>query len=314
MSADRTEQDAPAPAAADGQDHRCGHVALVGRPNTGKSTLLNRLVGQKVSITSRKPQTTRNQILGIQSTPAYQLIYIDTPGVHRHASRAINRYMNRAAASVLDHADVIVFVVRSLQWTDEDELVAGRVRPLGKPVVLAVSQVDRVSPREQLLPFLAQVQEALPAAEVVPVSALKDINMAALEAAMVRRLPPGPPLFPPEQVTDRSERFLAAELVREKLTRILGEELPYRLAVAIEGFQVRDHTVHVDAVIWVERESQKGIVIGAGGRTLKKAGADARRDMEEMLGSRVFLRTRVKVRQNWSDDDRQLRRMGYDEA
>lgn len=293
-------------------EFHCGYAAIVGRPNVGKSTLLNRLVGQKVSITSRKPQTTRHQVLGIQTTDRHQVVYIDTPGIHRQARRAINRYMNRAADGALEQVDVVLFMVRALQWRDEDDLVLKRVADLSKPLLVVVSQVDRVKQKEQLLPFLATVQELLPHGEIIPVSAVHGENIDTLEREIARRLPAGPPLFPGEQVTDRSERFLAAELVREKLTRALGEELPYRLTVEIERFNTRNHVVHIDAVIWVERESQKGMVIGHEGRILKKAGEEARRDLETMLESRVFLRTWVKVKENWSDDERLLRRMGYD--
>ena len=287
-------------------------LAIVGRPNVGKSTLLNRLVGQKVSITSRKPQTTRHQVLGIQTTDRHQVVYIDTPGIHRQARRAINRYMNRAADGALEQVDVVLFMIRALQWKDEDDLVLERVAALSKPLLVVVSQVDRIKQKEQLLPFLATVQQHLPHGEVIPISAIHGQNIEVLEREIARRLPAGAPLFPEEQVTDRSERFLAAELVREKLTRTLGEELPYRLTVEIERFKTKNRVTHIDAVIWVERESQKGMVIGHEGRILKKAGEEARRDLETMLESKVFLRTWVKVKENWSDDERLLRLMGYD--
>lgn len=294
--------------------YRCGYAAIVGRPNVGKSTLLNRIVGQKISITSRKPQTTRHRLLGIHTTPAHQIVFIDTPGMHRRAGRAINRYMNRTADGALEHVDVVLFMVRALAWTDEDELVLRRVEASPQPLLLVVNQVDRIKDKDQLLPYLAEVQARLPRAEVFPLSAAKGDNVAALEAAIAARLPLNPPLFPEDQVTDRSERFLAAELLREKLTRILGEELPYRLTVEIERFKAERGVVHIDAVVWVERDTQKAIVIGRDGHVLKKAGSAARRDLETMLEARVFLRTWVKVKENWSDDDRLLRSLGYDEA
>ncbi|TVR63446.1 MAG: GTPase Era [Candidatus Competibacteraceae bacterium] len=290
---------------------RVGHAALLGRPNVGKSTLLNRLIGQKLSITAPKPQTTRHVILGIQTLPEAQIVYVDTPGLHRQGRRALNRYLNRAAASVLGYVDVVVFLIEALRWTEEDQDVLARLADFAGPVVLAVNKVDRIADKSRLLPFLQEMAGRRSFAEVVPMAALKGDNVAALEQVITRLLPFGDRLFPEDQITTLSERFLAAELVREKLTRLLREELPYALTVEIEQFVEDGRLVRIHAVIWVERESQKGIVIGGGGATLREVGRQAREDLERLLDRRVYLETWVKVREGWSDDERALRGLGY---
>ena len=290
---------------------RAGHAALLGRPNVGKSTLLNRLIGQKISITAPKPQTTRHVILGIQTLPDAQIVYVDTPGMHRQTRRAMNRYLNRAAASVLNYVDVAVFLIEALRWTEEDEDVLGRLADFRGPVVLAVNKVDRVADKTRLLPFLREIAGRRDFAEVVPVAALKGDNVAALERAIVGLLPVGDFLFPEDQVTTASERFLVAELIREKLTRLLREELPYALTVEIERFVEEGRLARINAIVWVERETQKGIVIGERGATLREVGRQAREDMERLLGRKVFLETWVKVREGWSDDERALHSLGY---
>jgi GTP-binding protein Era len=294
-------------------DFRCGYVAIVGRPNVGKSTLLNRILGQKLSITARKPQTTRYRILGIKTTERAQSIYVDTPGLHRHGRRALNRYLNRAAAAAMGEVDLIVFVVEALRWTDEDAFVLERIGAVPAPVLLAVNKVDRVKDKRQLLPFLEACSRRSAFAELIPVSATRGDNLTVLEEQVSRRLPVGPALFPAEQVTDRSERFLATELVREKLTWYLGDELPYRLSVEIERFAEEQGGLHVAAIIWVERASHKAIVVGKGGELLKRVGTEARREMEEAFRRRVFLELWVKVKVDWSDDERALRELGYEE-
>nr|MCU0936587.1 GTPase Era [Gammaproteobacteria bacterium] len=257
---------------------RCGLVAIVGRPNVGKSTLLNHLVGQKVSITSARPQTTRHRILGIKTAGGAQVVYVDTPGLHRGAGRAINRAMNRVAQGALQDVDLVVFVIEALRWTEDDALVAERLGGSGlPPVILAVNKVDRVRRKEDLLPYLAELAARGPFEAVVP-----------LEREVTQRLPEAPALFPTDQVTDRSERFLAGEIIREKLMRRLGEEVPYRLSVEVERFLVQGPTTRIDAVIWVEKPGQKAIVIGAGGKMLKAVGADARRDIERMIERPVY--------------------------
>ena len=290
---------------------RAGYVALLGRPNVGKSTLLNRLIGQKISITAPKPQTTRHVILGIQTLPDAQIIYVDTPGLHRRGQRAMNRYLNRAAAGVLGYVDVVVFLIEALRWIEEDQDVLQRLTEFGKPVVLAVNKVDRLTDKRRLLPFLQEMAAKRLFTEVVPLAAINGDNVAALEQVITRLLPIGERIFPEDQITTISERFMAAELIREKLTRLLREELPYALTVEIEQFVEEGRLVRIHAVIWVERNSQKGIVIGEKGVTLREVGRQAREDLERLLDRKVFLETWVKVREGWSDDERALRSLGY---
>ena len=291
---------------------RCGFVAIVGRPNVGKSTLLNHLVGQKVSITSSKPQTTRHRVIGIKTTGGAQAVYVDTPGLHGGKRRAIDRAMSRAALGALQEVDLVVFVVEALRWSKDDALVADRLRDLHVPVIVAVNKVDRVQRKEDLLPYLAELGTRGSFAEVIPVSARAGLQLDVLEREVGRRLPESAPLFSEDQVTDRSERFLAGEIIREKLMRRLGQEVPYRLTVEIERFSEEGATTTIDAVIWVEKPGQKAIVIGAEGKMLKAVGSEARADIERMLEKRVHLGLWVKVREGWSDDDRALRQLGYD--
>ncbi len=292
---------------------RAGYVALVGRPNTGKSTLLNYLVGQKLSITSRKPQTTRHQILGIRSEAGWQAVYVDTPGMHKGGERAINRVMNRAARAVLGDVDVIIMVVDRTAWTDEDERVLEQVRASAVPVILAVNKVDLLADKNVLLPHLEALSRRADFAAIVPLSALREHNLDELDAEVLKLLPAGDFFFPEDQVTDRTERFLAAEIVREKITRQLGDELPYATAVEIEEFAEDRAVLHISALILVERRGQKRIVIGEGGSRLRAIGTEARKDMERLFDQKVMLRLWVKVRAGWSDDERALKSLGYDE-
>jgi len=292
---------------------RAGYVALVGRPNTGKSTLLNYLVGQKLSITSRKPQTTRHQILGIRSEAGWQAVYVDTPGMHMGGERAINRAMNRAARSVLADVDVIIMVVDRTAWTEEDERVLEQVRASGAPVILAVNKVDLLADKRVLLPHLEALSQRADFAAIVPLSALREHNLDELDAEVLKLLPAGEFFFPEDQVTDRTERFLAAEIVREKITRQLGDELPYATAVEIEEFAEDGAVLHISALILVERRGQKRIVIGEGGSRLRAIGTEARKDLERLFDQKVMLRLWVKVRTGWSDDERALKSLGYDE-
>jgi len=288
-----------------------GYVALLGRPNVGKSTLLNRLIAHKISITSPKPQTTRHAILGIRTLENTQIVYVDTPGLHRNARRAMNRYMNRTAAGVLSYVDVVVMLIEALRWTEEDQAVLERLQEFAGPVILAVNKVDRITAKSQLLPFLQSLDGKRNFAGIVPLSARTGVNVDTLERLTAGLLPEGEFLFAPAQITTASERFLVAELIREKLTRQLRQELPYALTVEIETFKEEGQMVHIGAVIWVERPSQKGIVIGGQGTVLKEVGRQARQDMERLLQRKVFLETWVKVREGWSDDDRALRSLGY---
>ncbi len=298
-------------AKSESADHRCGHVTIIGRPNVGKSTLVNRLVGQKFSITSRKAQTTRHRLLGIKSTDSAQIIYVDTPGLHMRAGRALNRYMNRAATGALVGVDIIVFLVEAGKWTVDDEHVLARLDDADAPIIAGVNKIDKLADKQALLPYLDALSNRADFREVVPISALHGTSTERLEAVLIDNLPNRPPLYNEDQFTDRTERFLAAEMVREKLTDRLGHELPYRLSVETEAFQAEDGMLKIGVVIWVERKSQKGIVIGRQGRVLKAVGSDARKDMETMFERKVFLELWVKVKEGWSNDEQALQRLGY---
>jgi len=292
---------------------RCGYVAIVGRPNVGKSTLLNHLLGQKISITSRKPQTTRHRVLGIKTEGGNQIIFVDTPGLHMQAEKAINRYMNRAASAAIRDVDVVVMVVDRTAWTEEDAMVLEQVRQGGLPCLLVVNKVDLLEDKAALLPHLQTLAAKADFAAILPVSALRRHNIAELEKEIVKLLPESGYFFPEEQITDRSQRFLAAEIVREKIMRQLGEELPYSITVEIEEFAQRDAVLHIAALIFVERKGQKKILVGEGGSRLRSIGTEARRDMELLFDSKVMLRLWVKVKSGWSDDERALRSLGYDD-
>ena len=289
---------------------RCGFVAIVGRPNVGKSTLLNHILGQKLSITSRKPQTTRHQVLGIKTEGPVQAIYVDTPGMHEDEPRAINRYMNKAASSALIGVDVVVFVVDQLAWTTADDLVLEKLKRLECPVILAVNKVDKIENRDRLLPHLEALARKRDFAEIIPLSALKETNLEPLQEAVGRYLPQSIHFYPDDQITDRSERFMASEMVREKITRQLGAELPYSVAVEIEEFKHEGKTLHISALILVEREGQKKIIIGDKGERMRRIGQEARVDMERMFGTKVMLRLWVKVKRGWADSDRALKSLG----
>ena len=293
---------------------RCGFAAIIGRPNVGKSTLLNRIVGQKLTITSSRPQTTRHKILGIKTSPQGQVIYVDTPGLHRAGKSAINRYMNRTAKSALADVDVVLWVIEALRWTAEDQDILAAPAMTEVPVILVVNKVDKVSDKTALLPFLEELSHKREFTAVIPLSARDGDNVERLEALVMSLIPEGEAFFPEDQVTDRSERFLAAELLREKLMRRLGEELPYAVTVQIEEFSEQNDVLHIHAVIWVEKESQKAIVIGKGGEALKEIGRRARIEMEQAFGAKVFLKTWVRVKESWSEDERLLRQLGYDDS
>jgi GTP-binding protein Era len=292
---------------------RSGFAALVGRPNVGKSTLLNALAGEKLSIVTPRPQTTRHRILGIVNLPQAQIAFVDTPGLHRGETRALNRAMNRAASSALSDADLCVFVVEALRWTQEDGFVLERIVQSGRPAMAVVNKVDGVHPKERLLPYIAELSARHTFIEVVPISALKSDNIEALTKAISVHLPLAPPMFPPEDKTDRSESFRIAESIREKLTLELNQEVPYGIAVEVERVaDGEDGQVDVDATIWVDREGQKPIVIGPKGERLKRVGRSARLELNRLLGRRLHLTLWVKVRENWADNARSLKQLGLE--
>jgi GTP-binding protein Era len=290
---------------------RCGTVAIIGRPNVGKSTLLNRLMGQKLAITSHKAQTTRHSILGIKTRPEGQILFVDTPGIHQRGANALNRYLNRAARTAISDTDLVLFVVEALRWTDEDAAALEAIATAGVPVIAAVNKVDRVSSKEDLLPYLQALGQRHPFVDLIPVSAANGDQVEVLELALLRGLPEGAPVFPEDQITDRSERFFAAELVREQLVQRYGEELPYRTTVEIERFEAVGGRYRINALIWVERQSQKAIIIGRQGEALKAAATQARLEMQKLFGCPVHLEVWVKVKKSWSSDEAALGRLGY---
>jgi GTP-binding protein Era len=291
---------------------RCGFVAVVGRPNVGKSTLINAIMGRKISIVTNKPQTTRHRILAVHTEADTQIVFVDTPGIHRKANRAMNRLMNRTAANALADADLVLFVAEATRWTDEDEDVLKRLSSVKAPVIALLNKVDRVQPKERLLEALATMSARYEFAEIFPISALKRDNLTELMQAIPGYLPESPPMFPEDMHTDRSKEFLAAEVIREKLTEMLHQEIPYGLTVQIESYEVDDERITIHAVILVDRDSQKGIVVGKGGHVLKTVGQSARLELCELLDSRVHLELWVKVKDNWSDSERDLLRLGYE--
>lgn len=304
-------------------DFKSGFVAIVGRPNVGKSTLMNHLLGQKLSITSRKPQTTRHKIVGIDSREKSQAVYVDTPGMHKKEVRAINKMMNRAAHSALRDVNLVLFVVDAHKWTQNDELVLEKLQNAEMPVLLVINKIDTLEDRRMVLPLIQERTKLMNFVEIVPVSALRGANLDHLRDVIEKYLPFSQPLYAFDQVTDRSERFLASEIIREKIMRQLGEELPYDLTVQIESYKTEDATVnpktgrtkpactYIDATIFVDRQGQKAIVIGDKGSKLKKIGMDARVDMEKMFEQKIMLTLWVKVKGGWSDDERALKSLGY---
>jgi GTPase len=294
-------------------EHRAGFVAIVGRPNVGKSTLLNALLQQKLSIVSAKPQTTRHRVLGVMTEPLFQIAWVDTPGLHTDGRRALNTLMNKTAQASLVEADILLMVVEAERWLEEDERVLEKVKQSGLPCVLILNKVDRVTPRAKLLPVLTALAQKHEFLELVPLSALKRDRVKDLPAMIASHLPVSPPLYPPEMLTDRSLQFRATEIVREKLMRHLSQEVPYGLTVELEREQVTDDgRIELHVVIWVEREGQKKIVIGEGGQVLKSVGTQARSELNRLYQTRTHVNLWVKVRENWSDDLRKLQSLGYD--
>lgn len=293
------------------ENFRCGYVALIGRPNVGKSTLMNYVLGQKISITSHRPQTTRHRILGIKTTDDVQIVYVDTPGIHENEKKAMNRYMNRTAGASFKDVDVVVLLVEAMRWTEEDELVIKRLQHIKTPVILAVNKVDLIKKKDQLLPFIEKIKNKYDFKDIIPLSATKGDNIDGFEKLISDYLPLSEAFYSEDQITDRSERFMASEIIREKLMRNLTQELPYNLTVEIEKFTEDGKLLDIAAVIWVERDNQKAIIIGKGGSKLKDMGTKARIDMEKMFGQKVFLQLWVKVKSGWSDDERALNSLGY---
>jgi len=296
----------------DSNPTRCGYVAIVGRPNVGKSTLLNHILGQKLAITSRKPQTTRHNMLGIKTEGDVQAIYVDTPGMHKANDKALNRYMNRNASAALKDVDVVIFVVDRTKWTDEDQLVLERVQYVTGPLIIAVNKTDRMEEKAELIPHLQWLQEQLPNAEVMPISAQQGHNLEALEAQIAKHLPENDHFFPEDQITDRSSRFLAAELVREKIFRLVGDELPYGCTVVIEQWEETSKGASINACVVVERDSHKPILLGTGGMHMKRIATEARQDIAKLLDKPVHLEVYIKVRKGWSDRESALRDLGYE--
>ena len=302
---------------------KSGYVAIVGRPNVGKSTLMNHLLGQKLSITSRKPQTTRHRIHGILTTHEMQAVFVDTPGIHKNEVRAINERMNKAAVSALVDVDLVLFVVDADQWREDDLLTLQKLGETNLTVVLVINKADTLKDKGSVLPLIEDFNDSFDFADIVPVSALKNQNLDRLQEVIAKHLPVGSLIYDSEQITDRSERFLASEIIREKIMRSAGDEVPYDLTVQIDGF--KDEAAHndpktgrkrkactfIDATIYVERDGQKAIVIGDKGQRIKQVGMDARKDMEQLFDKKIMLTLWVKVKKGWSDDERALSSLGY---
>lgn len=293
-------------------NYRAGFVAVVGRPNVGKSTLINAIIGSKISIVSRKPQTTRHRILALLTTDSEQIIFVDTPGLHRNANKVMNRMMNRTAANALIDADLVLLMCEANRWTREDEDVLARLRDSKVPAFALLNKIDKVHPREELLRVIAEMSDRYEFSEVVPISATRRENLDTLLTLIPKMLPESPPLFPEDMVSDRSETFRMAELIREKLTIQLRQEVPYGLTVQIERTEQDAQGVVINAIIWVERDSQKGIVVGKGGAVLKRVGRAARLEMKQQMGVPVHLELWVKVKDNWADSEKDLLSLGYD--
>ena len=290
---------------------RCGYVTIIGRPNVGKSTLLNRILGQKLAITSHKAQTTRHAILGIKTRPEGQILFLDTPGIHHRGDGALNRYLNRSARSAVGETDLVLLVVEALRWTPEDALALEALAAAGVTAIAVINKVDAIADKSALLPYLEALAARHPFRELFPVSAARGDGIAALEQAVIAALPEGEPQYPEDQITDRSERFFAAELLREQLVQRYGKELPYRTTVEIERFEAIDGRYRINALVWVERPGQKAILIGRGGEAMKATATQARLEMQKLFGCPVHLEVWVKIKKSWSSDEAALARLGY---
>jgi GTP-binding protein Era len=293
-------------------EQRCGTVSIVGRPNVGKSTLINRLVGQKLSITAHKPQTTRHSILGIKTEADLQIIYVDTPGIHVNGKRALNQVLNRTASAALHDVDAVLMLVQAMVWNEDDQRTFDMVSKPGVPFYIVVNKIDTIKHKSELFPYLTELPKHKQLQDVLLISARSGDGVQALESAVATHMPVAPFQFAEDDLTDRSSRFLASEAVREQLTRFLSAELPYALTVEIEQFEESPSLLRIGAVIWVEKNSQKGIIIGKGGERLKEVGTRARKSMETLFDCKVFLQLWVKVKEGWADDERALQSLGYD--
>ena len=294
------------------QYKKSGYISIVGKTNVGKSTLLNEILGQKISITSRKPQTTRHRILGIQTIKESQMIFIYTPGFHKDHKRALNKYMNKVASSAMKGVDVLLYVIESLTWTEEDKELTDQIPDGNKTSILVINKIDKIDQKEDLLPFIETISKLNKFADIIPLSALKKQNLTALVDSILLKLPEGDHTYPTDQVADVSERFIASEIIREKCITRVGDELPYRISVSIDKFKEEDKITHIDATLFVEKKSQKGMLIGSSGTKLKSIGTAARLELEEFLATKVMLNLWVKVKQGWTDDEAMLSTMGYD--
>ncbi len=289
----------------------CGYVAIVGRPNVGKSTLLNRILGQKLAITSHKPQTTRHSILGIKTSPGGQILFVDTPGIHQRGDKALNRYLNRTAKAMLPDVDLVLWVLEAGAWTDEDAEVLRALDRAGTPVMAAVNKIDRLKNKAQLLPYLDTLGSRMDLLDMVPVCAADGEQVPILEQQVLKALPEGDNIFPEDQLSDRPESFFAAELLREQLTRRYAQEMPYQLSVEIERFKEEGQLYRINALVWVERPAQKAILLGRKGIAMKAAATEARKAMERFFGCKVHLEVWIKVKESWSSDQGALSRLGY---
>lgn len=289
----------------------CGFVTITGRPNVGKSTLLNRIIGQKLSITSRKPQTTRVHVSGVKTSQNSQIIFIDTPGLQKNPDNIFNKYMNQEVVNALSHVDVVVHLIEAFKWTTLDNHVYKHIKKLNCPVILAINKIDRVKDKNELLPFISQLDPEKIYTAVIPVSAKHGHNIDSLEEQIRKYIPAGNPLYPADQISDKNERFFAAEFIREKLMRGLGDEIPYNISVTVDKFKEEEKLIKIHATIWVANKGQKKIVIGKNGAVLKKTGEQARIDMEKMFGKKIFLQTWVKIKTNWTSNIQSLKHFGY---
>ena len=294
------------------QSKKSGYISIVGKTNVGKSTLLNEILGQKISITSRKPQTTRHRLLGVKTIKDSQMIFIDTPGFHKNHNRALNRYMNKVASNAMTGVDVLIYVIDSLEWTKEDQDITNKMIDGYRNSILAINKIDKIKNKEELLPFIESISKLKKFSDIIPISALKNQNILSLIDSILIKLPGGNHVYPEDQVADISERFLASEIIREKCITRVGDELPYRISVSIDKFKEENKVTHIDATLFVEKKSQKGMLIGSSGSKLKSIGTASRLELEDIYETKVMLNLWVKVKSGWTDNEAMLSTMGYD--